>query len=213
MIIISLVLFFVIFIFSVIIHEYAHGKVANILGDPTAELAGRLTLNPLPHIDPVGSVILPLLLIVSGVNFLFGWAKPVPIDPFNLRNPHKDSALIALAGPAVNLIIALVAALLVRIPFSSGALDTFLKLLILEPIIRTNVVLAIFNLIPIAPLDGFKIIGGALPSKQAHEWFDLEKYGMIFLILLIIPFGRTSLLNMVMQPVLQFLFTLLIPLT
>jgi Zn-dependent protease len=213
MVIVSLIIFFVIFIFSVIIHEYAHGKVANILGDPTAELAGRLTLNPIPHIDPIGSVILPLLLIFSGVNILFGWAKPVPIDPFNLRNPRKDAALIALAGPGVNLIIALIAALLVRITYSQGVTDSFLKLFIWEPIIRTNVVLAVFNLIPVAPLDGFKIVGGILPSKQARDWFDLERYGMIFLILLIIPFGRISLLNMIMQPVLNLLFNLLIPLS
>ena len=138
MVILSLIIFFVIFIFSVIIHEYAHGKVANILGDPTAELAGRLTLNPIPHIDPVGSVILPLLLIFSGVNILFGWAKPVPIDPFNLRNPRKDAALIALAGPGINLIIALIAALLVRITYSQGVTDSFLKLIILEPFIVTG---------------------------------------------------------------------------
>src|SRR4051812_2649545 len=107
---ISFLAYFLVLIFSIIIHEVSHGVVADRLGDPTARLAGRLTLNPLPHIDPIGSIILPLFHFITNAGFLFGWAKPVPIDPFNLANPRKDSALIAFVGPLSNIILALIGA-------------------------------------------------------------------------------------------------------
>ncbi len=204
-----LIIFIVILIYSIIIHEVAHGFVADYLGDPTARLMKRLTLNPLPHIDPLGSIILPLFLIISHAGFFFGWAKPVPFDPYNLKNPRKDAALISLAGPASNLIIALIAAILVRLLglFSQSNLST-IGMQILAVTVVLNVNLAIFNLLPIAPLDGFKIVGGILPEEKAREWYQLERYGMIFLLILIFVPG---FLYSIIGPVINFITNLLLP--
>ncbi len=206
------IFFFIILIFSIIIHEVSHGFVADKLGDPTARLQGRLTLNPKPHIDLFGSIILPLILIFSHSPMLFGWAKPVPFDPFNLKNPRKDSALISLAGPSANFIIAIlfsiIARILVLINFSG--FEFFYSLAVSTVLL--NVVLGVFNLIPIHPLDGFKVVGGLLSEKQANEWYQLERFGIIFLLaFLFLPVGGSNMLNLVLGPVIRFIIGFLIP--
>lgn len=188
---------------AITIHEFAHAWMADHLGDPTPRLAGRLTLNPLAHIDIFGL----LFLFVSG----FGWGKPVPFDAFNLKNPKKDAALISLAGPFSNLILALILSLLIRL-FILFKLSFFIAIgYLLLPVIYLNIILAIFNLLPVSPLDGFKIFGGLLPDEKAQEWYQLERYGFIFLLLLILPIGRSSMLDMIIKPVIDFLFQLSVP--
>ncbi len=211
MTIIAIALYIVVLLFSVVLHEVSHGKVADELGDPTARLAGRLTLNPIPHLDLFGSIIIPLVLIFSGTGFLIAWAKPVPIDPYNLKNPRRDSALISLAGPGTNLFLALISSLLLYV-FNFFQIPYLLIIgSILVIIIRLNIILAIFNLIPIAPLDGFKIVGGLLSDEKAHEWYQLERYGLIFLLMLIFPLGNSSMLDMLIGPVYTFIVHLLVP--
>lgn len=211
----SFVILFVALISAVIIHEVAHGFVADRLGDPTARLMGRLTLNPLPHIDPIGSILVPLLLLISQTGFMIGWAKPVPFDTYNLRNPRRDAALISLAGPGANLLLAALASILLRgsIAFGiiEGGIGIVLEAMFLSVIV-TNVQLAIFNLVPIAPLDGFKIVGGFLSESAAREWYTLERYGVIFLILMTFPlFGGPAPITTVMRPIMNFLFSLFVP--
>lgn len=207
------ILFLIILIFSVVFHEVAHGFVADKLGDPTARLSGRLTLNPLPHLDPIGSIIVPLFLLLTNAGILFGWARPVPFDPFNLKSPRRDSALISLAGPGTNLVIALLLSILLRLFITLG-LENILTTIspIIVPIITLNLILGIFNLIPIHPLDGFKIVGGLLSEEQARNWYELERYGIIFfLALLFFPVGNTTMLNLLLGPVLRSILGLLIP--
>jgi Zn-dependent protease len=198
----------ILFILTVLIHEIAHGWVADKLGDPTARLSGRLTLNPLPHIDLYGSVLLPLFLILVRSPFMFGWAKPVPIDPYNLKNPKKDSAAIALAGPMANIAVATILAIVYRFI----VLQTFSGL-ILE-IIVFNVSLAVFNLLPIHPLDGEKILVGFLPNKEAQEYDTfMGRYGLIILVLgMFFPIiGGQSLLSVIIYPIIKVVLNLLIP--
>ncbi|MDP3998757.1 MAG: site-2 protease family protein [bacterium] len=179
-----------------ILHEVAHGFAADRLGDPTARLSGRLTLNPLPHIDPLMSIALPLLLIFSGSPIVFGAAKPVPIDPFNFRDPRKDMGLTGLAGPGANLLLALIAVVLVKtiilLPFSISILSFLAQFLFI--VVQLNLLLAAFNLIPIPPLDGSRILAAVLPEKQAHFMDFLEPYGLfILMFLLFFPIGGFSL--------------------
>jgi Zn-dependent protease len=147
----------IVLIFSIVIHEVAHGYAANALGDPTARLQGRLTLNPVSHVDPLGSILIPGLLILSNASILFGWAKPVPYNPYNLRNQRWGEAMVAAAGPAVNLVIAIAFGLLLRfggeLPFMS---PNFQELA--GHVVYMNILLALFNLIPLPPLDGSKIL-------------------------------------------------------
>src|SRR3989344_2299634 len=145
-----------ILILSVVVHEVAHGLAANALGDPTARLAGRLSMNPMKHIDPVGSVLVPLLLFMTNSSFLFGWAKPVPYNPYNLRDQRWGEMLVAIAGPASNLALALFFGLLIRFGGEGALPASFLSIATL--VVITNLVLAIFNLVPIPPLDGSKIL-------------------------------------------------------
>lgn len=201
-------------IVAITIHEFSHALVADRLGDPTPRLQGRLTLNPLAHLDPLGT----LMLVIAR----FGWGKPVVFDPFNLRHPRRDAALISLAGPASNLILATVGAIVLRILFSYrlpivsslsalAVMDYFI-IGILQPIIVLNVVLAIFNLVPIHPLDGFKIVGGILPDEYARQWAELEPYGLIFLLFLILPiFGGASPISQLISPVINLILSLLLP--
>lgn len=191
---------------AISVHEFAHAWMSDRLGDPTARLAGRLTLNPLVHIDLTG---LLFLLFVG-----FGWGKPVPFDPYNLKNPRKDAALISIAGPMSNFILAAVLSILLRlfIFFKLSFLFT-IGAVIFIPMITLNLVLGVFNLLPINPLDGFKIVGGVLSDEKAKEWYSLEKYGMIFLLLLIIPLGRSSMLDMIIRPAFYFLLKLFLPLS
>ena len=163
--IISIVFFIVILLFSVILHEIAHGYVALSLGDPTAKNAGRLTLNPIPHIDPVGSLLMPFLLILFHSPFLFGWAKPVPINSYNLRDQKYGSAKVSFAGPAANFGIAIVFGLLLRFfsaPLVAVSPDV---LLFFRSIVELNLILGIFNLVPIPTLDGSNILFDFLPRS------------------------------------------------
>lgn len=179
-------MFFIALIPAVIVHEYFHGRVAELMGDKTARLAGRLTLNPIPHIDLFGTIILPLLLVVSGSPIVFGWAKPVPINPYNFKDPRKGMMYTGMAGPASNFIMAAIAGFMVRLGLFSHApfLGTFL---IYFSII--NIVLGVFNLIPVPPLDGSRIISGLLPYGLAREYNKLERYGMIILMIILLFFS------------------------
>jgi len=173
----------IVLIGSVILHEVAHGWVANRLGDPTAKLEGRLTLNPLKHLDPVGSILIPGILLITKAPFLFGWAKPVPYNPYNLKKPQRDEVLIALAGPAVNILIALFAAILFRVlPFGP---ETLVGSILFITVIL-NLVLAVFNLIPIPPLDGSKLLFAIIPSSYRNIRVQLESMGFFLIILFII---------------------------
>lgn len=173
-----------ILIFSIVIHEVSHGAMANHLGDPTAKYAGRLTLNPLKHLDPFGSILLPLLLLIftAGRGPIFGWAKPVPINPFNFRNPKWDGAKVALAGPGSNLLVALFFGLLIRF-FPAIVSDELLAIFSLICIL--NLLLAIFNLVPIPPLDGSHILFSILPEKYFKLRVILEQYGLLILLFFI----------------------------
>jgi len=173
---ISQFLFLVLF-FSIILHECAHGWVANRLGDPTAKLAGRLTLNPLKHVDMVGTIILPGVLLTLRMlghdTFVFGWAKPVPVMFSKLKNPKRDMIWVGLSGPAINIAIAV---LLSRI-FIVGLPNAIESLI--EIAIYMNILLAVFNLIPIPPLDGSRIVMGLLPDKIAMKYSSIERYGIL----------------------------------
>lgn len=159
-------------VFSVVLHEMAHGYAANWLGDPTARLAGRLSANPIVHIDPLMSVILPAFLILSGSPILFGAAKPVPYNPYNLRNQKWGEAIVAAAGPAMNIAIAFVFAMLINFHMVLGLSANFL--LIAYPIVILNIFLALFNLIPIPPLDGSKILPRLLPRDLSMKYENLR---------------------------------------
>ena len=161
-------------IISVIIHEMAHGYAANWLGDPTARLAGRLSPNPLVHIDPMMSVILPALLVLTGSPILFGAAKPVPYNPYNLKNQEWGEAIVAFAGPLANIVIAVIFAILVRSADILNLNETFIILSI--NIIMLNIFLAFFNLVPIPPLDGSKILPKFLPSGLAMKYENFRRY-------------------------------------
>lgn len=178
-----------ILIFSAVLHEIMHGVVANKLGDPTARLMGRLTLNPLPHIDPLMSVILPAALyFMSGGQVIFAAAKPVPVNPMHFKDPRRDMALVALAGPMTNFLIAAVAALLFQI---SG--DVFLAYLFVT-ITQINLFLGFLNLVPIPPLDGSKVFTILLPDDIATTYLSIERYGIFILFfLLTFPIGPFSL--------------------
>lgn len=181
-----------ILIISVIIHEVAHGSVAYLLGDPTAKDAGRLTLNPLAHLDWVGSVFVPLILYSLG-GVVFGWAKPVPFNPYNLRWQRWGPATVALAGPAANLSLALIFGLLVRFTGLAAVLSTTAFNLILL-VVLLNVTLAIFNLLPIVPLDGSKLLFALIPFRYRHweEWLYRHQF-FIFIILLLLVVNTTIL--------------------
>lgn len=182
------IFYVIVLIMSVVVHEFAHGYSAYLLGDNTARLSGRLTLNPLKHLDPFGSVILPLLLIISQAGFVIGWARPVPYNPDNLRNLRKGTFIVAFAGIFANLVLAVFFGLLMRFApgfgFDISQFSAFYK--ITSIIVLTNLVLAIFNLIPIPPLDGSKILFSALPARFRDIENFLEKWGMILLLFFII---------------------------
>lgn len=183
---------------AITIHEFAHAWTADHLGDPTPRLQGRLTLNPLAHLDPLGTLMLVL--------FRFGWGKPVQFDQFNLRNPRRDAMLISIAGPASNLLTATLAAIILR--FLPSNLLTFLTL---QPFIVISVVLAVFNFVPIHPLDGGKILSGILPLSLAREWEQIQaQFGTILLIMMVLPWGGTAPIFYLTGPVVQFIINLLL---
>ncbi len=172
-------------IMSIVLHEMAHGYAANWLGDPTARLQGRLSPNPLVHIDPLGSVILPALLFISNAGFLFGWAKPVPYNPYNLSDQRYGEAKVAAAGPAMNIFLALVFGTLIRFSSILGLNEAFLALA--AYIVFINILLAFFNMLPIPPLDGSKIISAVLPFRAAMKYQaflrTVERYGIFVLLI------------------------------
>lgn len=196
------IFFIIILIFSVMIHEIAHGAVANYLGDPTAKYAGRLTLNPISHIDLFGSILIPLLLILAKSPIIFGWAKPVPINPYNFRDQKYGQAKVALAGPATNLAIALVLGLVLR--FLPNFLISPAFYTTLSYVVFINILLAMFNLIPIPPLDGSHILFTFLPESFRSFKIFLSQYG--FFILLIVIFFFLGWLF----PVIQFIYRLIV---
>jgi len=189
--IIDIIIRIFVLLFALSVHEAAHGWVAHKLGDPTAYHMGRITLNPIAHIDPFGTIIFPLMLIVMRAPFLFGYAKPVPVNPLNLRNPKRDNLLISAAGPLSNLAVAVIAfigiiALKFLDPnlFVSRERFSYLILLILYNIIILNVILATFNLIPVPPLDGSGVLMGFLSDESAQKYDQIRPYGMIIIIIL-----------------------------
>ncbi len=181
----------IVLILSIIAHEVAHGYAADSLGDPTARLAGRLTLNPLPHIDLMGSIILPALLVFTGSPILFGWAKPVPYNPYNLRNKRWGEAIVAVAGSATNILLAIIFALIVRFGASFGFDATALSLAAIIAFI--NLFLGFFNLIPFPPLDGFTALRAALPwhlsSGMGRFENRIRAMGTLSLILFLLVFS------------------------
>lgn len=185
---------------AITIHEFAHAWVADYLGDPTPRVQGRVTLNPLAHLDPIGTIA---LLIVG-----FGWGRPVEFDPYNLKNRTRDAALIALAGPASNILLAIGLAILNNYVFANSLLIS----IVLTQIIFINLVLAIFNLIPVAPLDGEKILYALLPRDIAYEYHQfMRQYGMFVLLLLIFPiFGGVSPISRLISPVINFVAGILL---
>jgi Zn-dependent protease len=193
----------VVLLFSAILHEVAHGYMAEQLGDDTARNAGRLTLNPIVHLDPFGSILMPLLLLwASGGAFFFAAAKPVPFDPRNLKDPRSGTAKIALAGPATNFLLAIVFGIVVRIAAFAGAGDTLVSLLAI--IVYINLILGIFNLVPIPPLDGSRVLFALLPQTATtfKVMYFLERWGLIF-VLIFVFFGLQFII-----PFVQLLFTL-----
>ncbi len=167
------------FLMAIIIHEFSHGWVANKLGDPTARYSGRLTLNPLAHLDPVGSVIMPLLLLFLKSPVIFGWAKPVPINYWNLRNPKRDMLLVGLAGPISNFAIAIILSLLLKLNLSWGLSSLLVNAILI------NLVFGVFNLIPIPPLDGSRVVAAALPNRYLEPYRHLDRYGVVIIFVLL----------------------------
>ncbi|HUD19909.1 MAG TPA: site-2 protease family protein [Patescibacteria group bacterium] len=201
---IAFVFWIIALVVAISIHEFSHAFMADYLGDPTPRLQGRLTLNPLAHLDPIGTI---LLLIAR-----FGWGKPVIFDPYNLRNPKRDSALISIAGPISNFLLASVCAIIVHflMNINSTAVDVLIALL--QSIIVLSVMLGVFNLVPIHPLDGFKIVEGILPDEYARQWHELQPYGLIFLLFLAFPIlGNVAPLTRVISPVINGILGILLP--
>ena len=209
-------------IFSISVHESAHALMADRLGDPTAKSLGRISLNPADHIDPVGTVLFPLMALILGLPVI-GWAKPTPFNPWNLKNPRRDSALISLAGPASNFLIAIICSLFFRFgllplisPFStSNSAALFFSLnsvektgFLISGLLILNVMLGVFNLIPIHPLDGFKVVGGLLPKTLYYQWVQLERIGPLLLLALV--FFGGNFLGAIIYPVLNFILRILV---
>lgn len=173
----------VVLLFSIIVHEVMHGLVALKFGDHTAQNAGRLTLNPIPHIDPIGSILVPLSLLLLNAPIMFGWAKPVPVNPFNFRDMRRAELYVSSAGVAANFGLAILAALLFHL---AGFFNTYLLVSLAIIAIKINLALALFNLLPIPPLDGSKVLLAFLPTHLALAYQRLERYGLLILILLLI---------------------------
>ena len=186
-------------LFAVVLHEVAHGWVADKLGDNTARFMGRLTLNPIKHIDPVGTLLIPIILVVAGSPFLFGYAKPVPVDFRKLNNPKRDMIWVALAGPATNLLLAILSMLTlmlaIHLPYSLHFFAEPLALMSQASII-INMVLCIFNLLPLPPLDGGRVAVGLLPGPLAYQLSRIEPFGFMIIVLLLV----SGVLQMIIGP-------------
>ena len=188
-------------VLGITIHEASHAFVAYRLGDPTAKLAGRLTLNPASHLDLIGT----LALLIVGI----GWGKPTPFDPFNLRNIKRDSALISVAGAVSNFVLAIILALPYLIAYFTGNLSLTINAVyqVISIIIWLNLILGVFNLIPVHPLDGFKVLAGLLPRDWYYDFIQTERYGIFILLFLLI----TGAIGKILFPIVSTLFNLLIP--
>jgi Zn-dependent protease len=182
----------VVLLFSVIIHEVAHGYVALLNGDPTARLSGRITLNPIPHIDPIGTILLPAILLLTGSGIIFGWAKPVPVNPSYYRDHRWGEVTTSFAGPASNLLLALLFSFLLRLGIGGPGLLLFAYLGC-----TINIFLALFNLIPIPPLDGSHLISAFLPYNWLRYYRYLEPVGFIIILLLF----YSGIMGMVLMPI------------
>jgi len=195
-------------LFAITLHEVAHGWAARRLGDNTAYMMGRITLNPIKHIDPIGTVLLPLLTLIL-TPFVFGWAKPVPVNWRYLKNPRRDMALVAVAGPAANLLMAILWAIVAKlawfmaVSFNMPSLEFFF--LMGQAGIIINCVLCVLNLLPILPLDGGRILYSLMPPRLAHQYGELEPYGLIILIVLL----ATGILGLILGPIVGFLYHLI----
>lgn len=200
---------------AITFHEVSHGFIANRLGDPTARFMGRLTLNPIAHIDPVGTILMPVVLFyLSGGQFVFGYAKPVPINPHNFKDPRRDMAISAVAGPVTNILLAALSQIILAhliIPMSSfmpaGVNESILTpvALMFNYSIGINIFLAVINLIPIPPLDGGRVLIGFLPHRQAASYSRIEPYGFIIVIILFI----TKIAHIIIYPVVAVLYLLI----
>jgi Zn-dependent protease len=210
-----LIIFIPALVLAVVIHEVSHGYVANKLGDPTAKMMGRLTLNPIKHIDPIGTILMPVMLYyLSGGQFVFGYAKPVPINPHNFKDPRRDMAISAAAGPVTNILIAIISQVIFAhfiMPVNT-VIPQEISLSILQPLammlqnsIWINIILAVINLIPIPPLDGGRVLVGFLPYRQATSYSKIEPYGFIIVIILFM----TKIANILIYPLVAILITLI----
>ncbi len=179
------IIIFLVLILSIVLHEFAHALVAFWLGDPTPRYRGRLSLNPLVHLDPFFSLILPLILILSGSRFVFGIAKPVPVTSSNFEDPIRDMAYVGIAGPTANFLLAALAGFLLRLSSQFSLPGIF----IFKYILTLNVVLGVFNLVPVPPLDGSRLLKALLPPKLAYKYGLIEPYGFLILILLLTIFS------------------------
>lgn len=188
-------------IVGITIHEFSHALVAYRLGDPTAKLDNRLNLNPLSHLDPLGTIAILFLG--------FGWGKPTPFDPYNLRNVKRDSALISAAGAVSNFLLATLISLPYLIMYYTGSLTPQITqiYMYLAPVVSINIILGVFNLVPISPLDGFKVLAGLLPRDWYYDFMQTEKYGIFILLILL----ATGFIGRLILPIVQIIFELLLP--
>lgn len=198
----EVIFFIAILIVSVVVHEVSHGFAADLLGDPTARIAGRLTLNPIPHIDPVGSILVPAVLSLIPGGIVFGWAKPVPFNPYNLRAGKWGPALVAVAGPVSNLLIAFIFAGVIRWVLPLGLISAAAGQIVVMVVVL-NIVLALFNLIPIPPLDGSKILFALIPYRWRGVGEIMERYQLVLILLVILAAWSW------LWPVVNLVFTLL----
>ncbi len=205
----ALILSMVPFLLAITVHEVAHGYIAYRKGDFTAKLMGRISMNPIRHLDPVGSVLFPLMLAFSGSGVIFGWAKPVPVSPLNFKSPRRDMMHVSLAGPLSNFLLAMVLAFVFRILMWVPGPDVMWSSSILQPLaamivmgIKINIYLGVFNLLPIHPLDGSHILEGLLPAEQSRAYSRLSKYGWIVLVVLLF----SGLLHTIIGPAYRLIF-------
>jgi len=205
---------YIVLLLAISTHECSHAWSAERLGDPTAKNLGRMTLNPIAHIDLIGTVLIPLIIIISGSGILFGWAKPVPVNPYNFRNPRKDNLWVSFSGPLSNFILAIISAFIYHLIFfwlrgsfySENWIYFFNPLiLIIKFSIQLNIILAIFNLIPIFPLDGSGVLMGLLSADKAMVFEKTKPYGFLILILLL----YTGILGIILGPIYYFFINLL----